>query len=429
MEEEGRSAAVHAQYESYPYPARDPADEAKRLITGSPSHLLEISHYLHGGRLDLSKPFRALVAGGGTGDATIMLAQQLVDAGVADATVTYLDLSTASRSIAEARAVARGLTNIRFITGAIEDVGRLCPGPYSYIDCCGVLHHLADPEAGLRSLVAELTDDGGIGLMVYGALGRRGVYDIQEAMKLLADGLGDGERLDMVRRLLDGLPQSHWLRRNPFVGDHFQGGSAGLYDLLLHPRDRAFTIPRLLAFLDAGGARPVALIAPGQYDPRNYLGDRDFVERAAVLTDPERWALAERLSGAMTKHIVYVVNSGQTGDPVARLAGHWREMVPVFRDMDHQAVARGIDPGGTLKADLAPGQPYRAPLPDLAPEIAARIDGKTALGDIHDTLRAGIATEIDEDGFLDQFTIFHRAFGDINRLLFHRAHKVSIGDR
>ena len=34
------------QYEAYPYPARDPADEAKRLIEGSPSHLLEIDHYL-----------------------------------------------------------------------------------------------------------------------------------------------------------------------------------------------------------------------------------------------------------------------------------------------------------------------------------------------------------------------------------------------
>jgi hypothetical protein len=27
---------VRAQYESYPYPERDPADEAKRLVTGSP---------------------------------------------------------------------------------------------------------------------------------------------------------------------------------------------------------------------------------------------------------------------------------------------------------------------------------------------------------------------------------------------------------
>ena len=33
-----------AQYEAYPYPARDPRDEAKRLVVGSPSHLREIDH-------------------------------------------------------------------------------------------------------------------------------------------------------------------------------------------------------------------------------------------------------------------------------------------------------------------------------------------------------------------------------------------------
>jgi hypothetical protein len=71
---------VRAQYESYPYPPRDPRDEAKRLIEGSPSHLLEINHYVFGGRRDFRRPFRALIAGGGTGDGTIMLAQHLADA-------------------------------------------------------------------------------------------------------------------------------------------------------------------------------------------------------------------------------------------------------------------------------------------------------------------------------------------------------------
>ena len=70
---------VRAQYESLPYPARDPRDEAIRLITGTPSHVLEINHYLFAGRLNFARPFRALVAGGGTGDACIMLAQQLAD--------------------------------------------------------------------------------------------------------------------------------------------------------------------------------------------------------------------------------------------------------------------------------------------------------------------------------------------------------------
>jgi hypothetical protein len=85
---------LRAQYEAYPYPARDPRDEAKRLITGSPSHLDELNHYLFGGRLDFARRFRVLVAGGGTGDGTIMLAQHCADAGV-PAEITYLDLSDA----------------------------------------------------------------------------------------------------------------------------------------------------------------------------------------------------------------------------------------------------------------------------------------------------------------------------------------------
>ncbi len=59
---------VRAQYEALPYPPRDPREEAARLITGTPSHILEVNHYLFSGRLNFNRPFRALVAGGGTGD-------------------------------------------------------------------------------------------------------------------------------------------------------------------------------------------------------------------------------------------------------------------------------------------------------------------------------------------------------------------------
>ena len=52
--------AVREQYEAYPYPARDPGDEAGRLITGSPSHILEIEHFvLAGGRADICVLARA----------------------------------------------------------------------------------------------------------------------------------------------------------------------------------------------------------------------------------------------------------------------------------------------------------------------------------------------------------------------------------
>ena len=109
---------IEDQYDAYPYPERDPADEAKRLITGSPSHPLEIDHFLFAGRRDWSQPFRALVAGGGTGDALIQMAQILANAG-RSYDITYMDLSVSARGIAEARAAARGLEGITFITGSL----------------------------------------------------------------------------------------------------------------------------------------------------------------------------------------------------------------------------------------------------------------------------------------------------------------------
>ncbi len=118
------SDLLRAQYEAYPYPARDPRDEARRLITGSPGHLDEVNHYVFGGRLDFSKPLRVLFAGGGTGDGTIMLAQQCADAG-SPAEITYIDLSDASRAVAERRANARGLTNISFQEGDASDLSEL----------------------------------------------------------------------------------------------------------------------------------------------------------------------------------------------------------------------------------------------------------------------------------------------------------------
>ncbi|MBM85633.1 MAG: methyltransferase [Rhodospirillaceae bacterium] len=420
MDERARTAAVYAQYEAYPYPARDPADEAKRLITGSPSHLLEIAHYLNQGHFDPKQPFRALVAGGGTGDAAIMLAQQLADEGADQAEVTYLDPSASSRGIAEARARVRGLDNIRFLSGEIEAVEDLCPNCFDYIDCCGVLHHLVDPVKGLRSLVSKLAENGGMGLMVYGALGRRGVYDVQEAMRLMADSNNDEDRISLVRRLLDGLPVTHWLRRNPFVGDYFQGGDAGLTDLLLHRRDRAYTVPEVMSLLGSSGLRPVSFVAPAQYDPSNYLVDPALVQRGTALAELDQWALAERLSGAITKHIIYVVKIDRHDNPVAELGVDWLSIVPIFRDLDPSVISKGIHGGGELKADLAPGHSYRALLPALAPEIAARIDGNCSLAALWKDLRESGYTSLTDNGFLEQFDLFLRAFGPINRLLLRR---------
>jgi SAM-dependent methyltransferase len=373
--------SLRAQYEAFPYPARDPADEDRRLVTGSPSHLDQLNHYVFGGRLDFRAPLRVLVAGGGTGDATIMLGQQLREAGV-PAEITYLDLSEASRRIAQARAERRGLTGIRFERGSLLDLEGL--GRFDYIDCCGVLHHLEDPAAGLGALAAVLAPGGGIGMMVYAPFGRTGVYPLQDALKTLTAGLPDPERVALARRLLRQLPAGNWFRGNPLLGDH-AASDAGLYDLLLHSRDRAYTVPELAALVEGCGLAISGLIEPAQYDPAHLVKDPRLLRRLDGLPWLVRAAWAEQVGGTIAKHIAYLVRPERLSHAVAQ--ADRPEVMPVLRDLDGPALARGLRPGSVLDADL-PGLTLALPLPRLAGPMLARIDGRTSLTALHQHLTA-----------------------------------------
>ncbi len=413
------------QYESYPYPARDPADEAKRLIEGSPSHLLELNHYLFAGSRDFRLPFRALVAGGGTGDATIMLAQHLQDQGC-PAEIVYLDLSRASRAIAEARAARRGLANIRFHTGSLLDLPRLGLGQFDlgrfdYIDCCGVLHHLEDPAQGLAVLTQSLAPGGGLGIMVYGVHGRTGVYQAQAMLRQLtqndpAPAATPQARIRIARSLLAQLPPTNWLRRNPAVGDHLEAGDAGLYDLLLHSRDRAYDVAGLAALVEDAGLEIAAFIEPWRYDPTSYLGDADLLRRVGRLDPIGRAGFAELLAGNLKRHIVYLVRRGEAAASVARPDDV--DLVPVLR-AGSEAWTKGLDTARVLKAKID-GIEVRFPLPALAAPILSRIDGRRSIAEIQRDLAQSGDGPRGSDAFKGAFEGVYRVFNKLNRLFLLR---------
>jgi SAM-dependent methyltransferase len=404
----GPDARVRAQYDQHPYPARDPKDEAKRLVEGSPSHLLEIRHYLFAGGARMPKPLRVLVAGGGTGDATIMLAQQLADAGL-PAEIVYLDLSAASRAICEARAAARGLETIRFVSGAIEDLPSLAPGPFDYIDCCGVLHHLGDPAGGLAILESLLAPGGGMGIMVYGAIGRRGVYDTQAMLRALGEDEPDATRLDLARQLLKQFPATNWLRKNPAIRDHLAAGDAGLYDLLLHARDRAFSVPELADLVAGSGLSVVSLIEPWRYQPKRYLTDPQLLKRLDALAPLARAAFAEQLVGNIKVHIAYLVRSGETAGRIA--SPDDGSLVPMLKGLDGASLARGLKPGAgiTIESD---GVSVRLPLPARAGPILALVDGTRTI----DAIVGAIAGGGDTTKARADFAATYETFNDLNRL-------------
>ncbi|MCQ8278312.1 class I SAM-dependent methyltransferase [Acetobacteraceae bacterium KSS8] len=407
---DGRDDSLRAQYESFPYPERDPRDERKRLFVGSPSHLREIDHWCFGALRPQSAPLRALVAGCGTGDAGIMLATQLEQAG-RPGHVLCIDRSEAALRIARARAEVRGLSNIAFEQRSLLDLPADDLAPFDYIDCCGVLHHLPDPAATLRGLERSLAPGGAMGLMVYAPHGRTGVYMMQDALALLAPPEeAPRDRLDVARRVMRHLPATAWLRANTNFGDHVEGGDAGLYDLLLNPRDRAYTIDAFLRLLDGAGLEAAALMEPARYDPDLLLPDPRLRVRAQALGETERALLAEHLAGNMNTHVLYAVRRGEAPPAPDATAP---DAVPVAREMPAEIVADQIGPDGTLPMPFG-RLVVPVPLPALAQPILRLIDGERMVGAILSALEErGIARPKAETAWAETW----RALSRCNRIL------------
>ena len=365
---------VKAQYEAYPYPERDPKDEARRLITGSPSLPQEMDHHLWGGARDWSKPLRFLVAGGGTGDGLVQLCQMLTTAG-RPYKATYVDLSTNARQIAEARVTARNLADVRFVTGSLLEAEGL--GPFDYIDCCGVLHHLPDPIAGFDALARALAPGGGMGVMVYAPLGRQGVYPLQDAFGILGQGKSPEDKLRLGKAVFAGLPEDHPFRTNRHLVDH-KAGDAGFYDLLLHSQDRPFTISELLEALSDAGLELAGVPEPALYDPTSYLPDARMAEG---LSDGEGMQLAENLRGTMKTHVVYAVPEGAGIKPPWGQPG----AIPRLRGIDPRKLAKSIAQTGVLKLSSG-GQKRSFAVPKAAASVVAEMGGKKSLGEIRQRL-------------------------------------------
>lgn len=412
---------VKTQYQYYPYPPRHPADEANRLIEGYPSHLLEINHYIFGGRRDFSKPFRVLIAGGGTGDGLIMLAQHLADRRC-PAEIVYLDLSETARDIAKARADQRALRGIRYITASIFDLPKLALGSFDYIDCCGVLHHLEDPLAGLRILTAQLSPQGGIGIMLYGALGRIGVYHLQSLLKNIFISRDqplhskDGpwpEPLAYVQSVLNALPATNWLKRNPAIADYRSSEPAQLVDLLLHPVDRAFEVPEVAALAENAGLEIVAFLEPWRYDPNNYGGDARLKEAYARMDPMMAAHTAELLAGNIKTHVFYAVPRGRKAEAVCRLEG--ADVVPVMRSGLGADWANAVQGKKTLTVTLD-GLAVRFALPPWSVEILKAIDGQHDLQAIGEAVGKAHPALSNGDAFKTAFSAVYQFFHALNHM-------------
>ena len=318
---------VQDHYLDYPYPHRDPEEDKKRLLKIYGDYLGEINHWLYDGKKNFQKGFRALIAGGGTGDSTVYLAEQLKDT---DAEIVYLDFSKNSMKIAQERAKNRGLTNIKWINGSILDIPTMKLGKFDYIQCSGVLHHLASPDAGLRVLTDCLNENGGINIMVYAQYGRTGVYHIQEIMKMVNEGVES--RQDEVKNgweIVNTLPQTNWYNHSRnIIADHINHGDVGMYDMFLHKQDRAYTVPQLYEFVEKAGLNFVEFNSSHSrvmLKLDTYIKNPELLKNLKKLDKAKQQAICEIMCGSIIKHSFY---ASKKQKPTAKLTD--LDNVPYF---------------------------------------------------------------------------------------------------
>lgn len=344
------ASLVKQQYEELPYPPRNPADETQRLMRTVGDDLTELSHYCFKGKQNFQDHFRCLVAGGGTGDAAIFLAEQLRHT---NAQIVYLDMTQASREVAEQRAQVRGLANIEWVTASLLDIPKLGLGTFDYINCSGVLHHLPEPVDGLQGLASVLRDDGALFLMLYARYGRRGVYDMQEIFRtLLPDTLPAQDKIAEARAVLNQLPPTNYFQRNREQWEGEIGaagyGDAGLYDLLLHSQDRAYDVDAIYDLLQGGSLQLVDFTGPQKrlYQPKNLLSNPSTLRRCEDLSRRQKFSVAEKLSGSIIKHSFYAARSAERS---ARIEDHALCIV-LTAEMKgmHEQIHQAIVPGEKL---------------------------------------------------------------------------------
>jgi SAM-dependent methyltransferase len=288
------------------------------------------------------------------------------------ARVWGIDISTASLAQEELLRQKHGLTNLTLGVCRVEDAASL-GRQFDFIACHGVLHHMADPAAGLKALGEQIRPDGVIDIMLYAPFGRAGVYMFQELFRLM--GLGqEPADLEVVHRALAAVGPQHPLHRYLRLATDLHS-PAGMVDTFLHRRDRPFSVRECLELVCQAGLVFQGWHEPGYYFPDSRLGeDSPFRADLERLPEPERWQAVELVDGTIPGHWFYACRPER---PAASYrigfdGASFLDDIPLTRISQ----ASDADPLGNRPAMIA-----RPPIPaiGLAPwqaAVFARIDGR-----------------------------------------------------
>ena len=299
------------------------------------------------------------------------------------AQVIGIDVSASSLAFTEALKRKHALANLELRQLPVERAGDL-GRRFEHVVCTGVLHHLPDPDAGLRALRDVLEPSGSLHAMVYAPYGRAGVYMLQDYCRRLGVGTSPAELRDLAASL-QALPPDHplapLLRNAPDFADR-----AGLADALLHPQDRSYSVPQLLGLLARAGLAFGRWVRQAPYLPWcGALASTPHQSRLAGMTAEAQFAAIELFRGTMVRHTVAAYRQDRPA-PGAAIDFHgeaWPGYTPIR--LPDTVIVRDRLPPGAAAVLINRNHTFTdlyMPIDARQERLLAAIDGARTIADI-----------------------------------------------
>ncbi len=366
---------VSAFYECHPYPP--PVDDLQAYRQAWDDRRRRADSHLFWPAEPYREDRSILVAGCGTTQAAHYALRW------PRAQVIGIDVSARSIAFTKGLKCKYALANLEVRQLAVERAVELGQG-FEHVVCTGVLHHLPDPDAGLRALHDVLEPTGALNMMVYAPYGRAGVYMLQDYCRRLGVGAMAPEIRDLAASL-KALPPDHplapLLRNSPDFADR-----AGLADALLHPQDRSYSVPQLLDFLGRAGLAFGRWVRQAPYLPWcGALASTPHQSRLVGLPAEAQYAAIELFRGTMVRHgvVAYRQDRPAQGAAVDFDGKAWLGYTPI-RLPDTLAVRDRLPPGAAAVLINRNHTYTDLYLPIDAPQerLLAAIDGKRTIAEI-----------------------------------------------
>lgn len=296
-------------YTLYPYPNYDSKHDKYAPIPAqySPFSFLEqINHYLYNGKKNFNN-FRVLVAGCGIGGDVVSLGFLLKE--YKGSNILAIDISPESLRITKERIKLYNLDNIEVREMSLLDINPKDFGYFDFIVCIGVLHHLEYPQSGLNKLRQVLKPDGGMYIMVYGEIGRTGVYQMQDLLNMVNKNTNNfANKIINFKNIYSILPSSNLLKKTENVIHDHNTGDNGIVDELLNLQDRAYTVSELYKFVKSVGMNIVEFSPMDRYKYKFSIPNIDYKN----ISEIEKYSINELFFGDICKHSIYISNRTNT---------------------------------------------------------------------------------------------------------------------